>query len=293
MQQAARQKNLTSHKIITYVDEHGDTVNLHKGIILLALGMSVHAGAQDPESETTVPVYYKQANLTEPEAFPMHVNLRQEDQCQKLEGKVVLSIIVDEQGRPRDIIFLEPLGNGLDVLALKLASLNKFKPGTLEGKPVPVAVRDEIRIHGCVARFKDDKGDMQEKLVLAAQPEQKFSLRPLPPQDEQQRLAPFSTESPTVQKLQRGKDRYPQLLKTSNPGVTEEARKEHIQGICELSVLVDVHGMSHVISVNKHLGAGLDESAMRAVSLYRFKPALRNGHPVPAKITVEVSYQPG
>lgn len=266
-------------------------MNIHKGVILLAMGMSVYAGAQEPESEATVPVYYKQSNLTAPEAFPMHVNLRQEDQCQKLEGKVVLSIIVDEQGRPRDIIFLEPLGNGLDVLALKLALLNKFKPGTLEGKPVPVAVRDEIRIHGCVARFKDDKGDMQEKHVLAAQPEQKFSLRPLPPQDEQQRLAPFSTESPTVQKLQRGKDRYPKALKTSNPKITEEAEKEHIHGRCEFSVIVDVHGMPHVVSVNKHLGAGLDECAIRAVSLYRFKPALQNGHPVPSQIQIEFSYQ--
>jgi outer membrane biosynthesis protein TonB len=34
----------------------------------------------------------------------------------------------------------------------------------------------------------------------------------------------------------------------------------------------------------------LDEKAIEAVSQYRFKPAMKDGVPVPVKITVEVNF---
>jgi outer membrane biosynthesis protein TonB len=43
--------------------------------------------------------------------------------------------------------------------------------------------------------------------------------------------------------------------------------------------------------VVRSLGMGLDEKALEAVSRYRFKPALKNGKPVPAIITVEVNFR--
>jgi outer membrane biosynthesis protein TonB len=39
------------------------------------------------------------------------------------------------------------------------------------------------------------------------------------------------------------------------------------------------------------MGHGLDEKALEAVSQYRFKPAMRGGVPVEARIAVEVSFR--
>jgi TonB family protein len=36
---------------------------------------------------------------------------------------------------------------------------------------------------------------------------------------------------------------------------------------------------------------GLDQKAIEAVNKYRFRPAMKNGEPVPIRITVEVSFR--
>jgi protein TonB len=36
---------------------------------------------------------------------------------------------------------------------------------------------------------------------------------------------------------------------------------------------------------------GLDEKAIEAVNQYRFKPAMKDGEPVPVRITVEVNFR--
>jgi protein TonB len=42
--------------------------------------------------------------------------------------------------------------------------------------------------------------------------------------------------------------------------------------------------------VVKPLGYGLSEKALDAASQYRFKPAMKNGQPVPVRIDVEVNF---
>jgi TonB family protein len=43
--------------------------------------------------------------------------------------------------------------------------------------------------------------------------------------------------------------------------------------------------------VLRGLGLGLDEKAIEAVSRWKFRPALRNGHPVRAAATIEVNFR--
>jgi TonB family protein len=62
----------------------------------------------------------------------------------KWQGSVVLSVIVDELGRPRDVKVLRSLGLGLDQKAVEAVSQWKFKPGLKDGKPVPVMATIEV-----------------------------------------------------------------------------------------------------------------------------------------------------
>jgi TonB family protein len=43
--------------------------------------------------------------------------------------------------------------------------------------------------------------------------------------------------------------------------------------------------------VVRKLDYGLDQSALDAVRRYRFKPAMRNGEPVPTMVTIEVNFR--
>lgn len=56
----------------------------------------------------------------------------------RLQGTVELELVVDENGRPRDIRIVKSLGLGLDEEARKAAAKWRFKPGMKDGKPVPV-----------------------------------------------------------------------------------------------------------------------------------------------------------
>ncbi len=72
---------------------------------------------------------------------------------------------------------------------------------------------------------------------------------------------------------------------------SEEARRLKYQGICAISIVVDAHGYPQNLRVVRPLGMGLDEKALEAVRRYRFKPALKNGKPVPAIMTIEVNFR--
>jgi protein TonB len=62
----------------------------------------------------------------------------------KFQGTVLLFVIVDEKGNPRDIKILRPLGLGLDQKAVEAVEKWKFSPGKKDGKPVPVQAQIEV-----------------------------------------------------------------------------------------------------------------------------------------------------
>ena len=55
---------------------------------------------------------------------------------ERIQGMVVLEVIIDRQGMPRDLALLSPLGFGLDEKALTSVAQWRFKPATKDGKPV-------------------------------------------------------------------------------------------------------------------------------------------------------------
>ena len=60
------------------------------------------------------------------------------------QGEVLLELVVDETGKPRDIRVVKSLGLGLDEEAIKAVSSWRFKPGTKDGKPVTVEAQIEV-----------------------------------------------------------------------------------------------------------------------------------------------------
>jgi TonB family protein len=72
---------------------------------------------------------------------------------------------------------------------------------------------------------------------------------------------------------------------------TNKARKAKLQGTVGLAVIVNADGTVRDVRVTKPFEDGLDESAVKTVKKWEFKPAVdRDGNPVPAKVAVEVSF---
>lgn len=83
----------------------------------------------------------------------------------------------------------------------------------------------------------------------------------------------------------------PVAIYDPDPEYSEEARKEKYQGTVILYVVIGADGTPRTLRVQRSLGMGLDEKALEAVKKWRFKPAMRNGQPVPVEVNVEVNFR--
>ena len=111
-----------------------------------------------------------------------------------------------------------------------------------------------------------------------------------PRQMQQAGHVPMSAQSPSVYLM--GRDMTPpKATYAPDPQYSEEARKARFEGTVVLWLVVDADGLPQKIKVQRSLGMGLDEQAIKAVSQWRFQPATKNGTPVPVIINVEVNFR--
>ncbi len=76
--------------------------------------------------------------------FKVEPEYSEEARKAKFQGTVVLYVVVDEKGNPRDLKVVRALGLGLDQKAIEAVQKWRFKPGLKDGKPVPVAAQIEV-----------------------------------------------------------------------------------------------------------------------------------------------------
>jgi TonB family protein len=72
---------------------------------------------------------------------------------------------------------------------------------------------------------------------------------------------------------------------------SDEARRAKYQGVVLISLIVDAQGNPQNPRVVRPLGMGLDEKALEAVRKYKFKPAMKEGKPVPVMMSIEVNFR--
>jgi len=90
-------------------------------------------------------VYRPGNGVTNPVAiFKPEPQYSEEARKAKWQGSVLISLVVDEEGKPVQIKVVRPLGLGLDEKAVEAVQQWKFKPGTLAGKPVKVQAQIEV-----------------------------------------------------------------------------------------------------------------------------------------------------
>ncbi len=83
----------------------------------------------------------------------------------------------------------------------------------------------------------------------------------------------------------------PVLIHQVTPVYPKEARKKGLTGAVWLAVPIDENGVPQTVRVEHSIAPALDEAALQAVRGYRFKPAMKDGRPVPVEIRVCISFQ--
>ena len=178
---------------------------------------------------------------------------------------VRLSAVIAADGSVANLEVLYPAGDAYEKAAADAVRQSKFAPGMVNGSPAPVLVCLRvpfIRVQPAIPRIVDCPGPNA----------------PGPGGFAGSRMPPGTTP--------------PRAVSVGNPEYSELARRKRIQGVVVLSTLVNERGEPTDIRVERGLGYGLDENAMRAVSQYRFRPAMdAAGKPVAVRIAVEVSFR--
>lgn len=85
-------------------------------------------------------------------------------------------------------------------------------------------------------------------------------------------------------------DSKPAALNRPRPNYTEEARKNKLQGVVRVRVLVGSDGIVKQVRPITYLPDGLTEEAIRAASQMRFRPAMRNGRGVDYWLPVDIEF---
>jgi TonB family protein len=75
------------------------------------------------------------------------------------------------------------------------------------------------------------------------------------------------------------------------PSYTDAARSAKYQGNAKFNVVVDENGRASSINLLNPAGHGLDVEAIKVIRTWEFKPATKQGKPVPACVTIEVSFK--
>lgn len=76
-----------------------------------------------------------------------------------------------------------------------------------------------------------------------------------------------------------------------DPEYSKEGRQRGAQGDVQLSIVIGVDGSVTDAVIEKPLGFGLDELALKAVRQWRFVPATLQGQPVSARVKVRIAFR--
>ena len=182
----------------------------------------------------------------------------EEAKKKKIEGKVTLKVVVNVDGSVSDVSVLKG-PEEFHQAAIDAISQYRFKPGTLNGKVVPVRMQPSI-----------------------------FFRLP-----KQQTTPPASGDADSSKVLEfymvEVKPKVLHSVKLVHP---EEALRDSLEGKVFLKFIVNVDGSVSDVKVLRTTGSKVfQKAAIDAISQFRFKPAEHNGKPVAVWMTQPVTFR--
>ena len=100
-------------------------------------------------------------------------------------------------------------------------------------------------------------------------------------------------QDPVTEKVYHAQDgvTLPVLRSKLEPEIPLTMRNKKFLGVVGLNVVIDSRGRVQDVKVVHSQGNDLDVSAINAVKHWRFKPAKKDGVPVPVAVYIEVAYR--
>ncbi|WBO84352.1 TonB family protein [Hymenobacter yonginensis] len=238
------------------------------------------ANRQPPSAHATEPVYETQqveiwpeypAGLFALKQYLKSARLPAEVREGRIRGAVYVSFVVRSDGRLTDISVLRGLSSGTDAEALHLIkAMPAWRPARRLDKAV--AVRHSVPVVFETPAGKTPNTPAAGTIIEDTSMSKAYTFV------EQMPVFPGGMDSLRAYIQQHVK--YP-----------AQALREKVEGRVFVRFVVDTKGLVREVQVQKGIGAGCDEEAVRVVrSLPRFEPGKQNGQQVPVYYTVPVVF---
>jgi TonB family protein len=188
----------------------------------------------------------------------------------RIEGTVIVEIVVLENGTAADARVTKSLDPGLDARALAAVRSCRFKPSERSrGNPVASIIPKTFlfRLHP------------PGRIPGQAPPPDQSTADALFVQDA------LSSKAPGI--------KPPRIIRQEDPKYTSAAMRARIQGVVTLDVVIGTDGAVRAARTRTSLDdkLGLDNQAIEAVKRWRFEPAMLDGQPVPIVVLLEIYFR--
>jgi TonB family protein len=241
-------------------------------VALVTIGCSSLFGARKAEPEETIYLEYDEAPVLIRMLKPVYP-----DSARKagIEGKVVLQVVIDQEGRVVDAEVLVSDPPGLfDESAMNSIRRWVYTPATRDGRPIKVRV-------GQVMEFALRSANQKPPPAPPTVADPPAGQKPPPPPPPPPPPARQQVEDPISIKW----DTPPRPILTAIAAYPELARKAGIEGRVILMLLVDENGSVVEAEVVKAEPPGIfDDAALMAIRNWRFEPAMKDGKPIKVRM---------
>ncbi len=227
-------------------------------------------GTQDSKAQKKPPsdlVQYDRAPEVVSQVQPEYPN---EALKKNLEGVVWVQLWVDESGSVVETKVMKSENPVFNQSAIDAARRWKFKPAIANDKPVAVWISVPFK-------FKLNAGGEAPSLGV---PIDKPKADQSKSHTETQRPADFVDY-----------DKPPEAVKQVGAKYPEKAKKEGLEGTVWVKVLIDENGKATKSEILKTDREVFNHEAQAAVMKWVFKPALKQGKPVPVWVTIPFRFK--
>lgn len=254
-------------------------------IAVLMLGLCNNKAHAQVQEDNKV---YSFVSLESPPTYPggmvafykflgASIKYPQQAKDNNIQGNVFVSFTIEKDGSLNDIKVDRKLGGGTDEEAVRVLGLSKkWNPGLINGKPVKVKYNIPIkfRIPGkAMSPQPVIPGSAPTTITLTDTTVYRFVSLENPPT--------YPGGMASFYKFLGENIKYP-----------KQAKDDNVQGNVFMSFVVEKDGVLSNIKVDRKLGSGTDEEAIRVLkSSQRWIPATVNGIPVRVKYNIPVRFQ--
>lgn len=227
-----------------------------------------------------------------------HVVYPEQAKQQKLEGRVVVSFIIEVDGKVSNVTVLKSTNTVFNDAALAcIKSLPVFKPGFIDGKPVRVQMYEAVPFS---LKPIPDVEDEPVAEQLVEEPAPNIEVVEADPSG----IDAAMVEAPPVEAPASSADEvftfvehmpeFPGDLNSylsKNLNYPAEAKEKNIQGKVIVQYIVGADGFIYDVKVLRPLHPALDKEAMRVIkAMPKWKPGKQNGRAVAVRYTLPINF---